>query len=301
MTRRSSLLRTLLVIVATVATLLPTVAPDAAQAARKNRKHAKPEVARAVRSEDINAEVVRGLAVPDGKYPFVTAIGTVNSAGGLQRQFCGGSLIAPSYVLTAAHCVAGARAEQIAVVVGQTAFGTAQGEARTVAAIAIHPGFSQRTLTNDVAVLQLNAPVLSITPASLVRSGDSTFDFGGSGLTLVGWGNTARSSVHHAATRYPDRLKEAPISVVDDASCTKKWRKIGFKKKVSMSLLLCTTARRFGSGDSGSPLFSTVGGTYVQVSLVSGGFVGTKKKVSDFGPQLSEPSIAAFIASSIGA
>jgi hypothetical protein len=43
-----------------------------------------------------------------------------------------------------------------------------------------------------------------------------------------------------------------------------------------------------------------VGGAYVQVSLVSGGFVGTKKKIADFGPRLSDPSIAAFITTSVG-
>ncbi len=47
-------------------------------------------------------------------------------------------------------------------------------------------------------------------------------------------------------------------------------------------------------------MFSTVSGAFGQASLVSGGFVGTKK-VSDFGSRLSQPSIAAFITTSIAA
>ena len=111
-----------------------------------------------------------------------------------------------------------------------------------------------------------------------------------------------RSTLHRHKGRFPERLKEGAISVVSDANCASKWRKVGFsRKKFASTLLVCTTARRFGVGDSGSPVFSTSGGSFVQVSLVSGGFVGTKKKVSDFGPQLSAPSIAEFIASSTAA
>ena len=110
------------------------------------------------------------------------------------------------------------------------------------------------------------------------------------------------ATLHHQKVRFPERLKEGAISVVSDANCARKWRKVGFSRKTFAStLLVYTTARRFGVGDSGSPVFSTSGGSFVQISLVSGGFMGTKKKISDFGPHLSAPSIAEFIASSIAA
>ena len=281
-------MRALLVIASVFLTLVAAVSPDSGQAAHRGRREA-------------TAEVVRGIAVPDGKYPFVAAIGLADATGNLKRQFCGGSLIAPSFVLTAAHCVAGAKVENIAVVVGQTAFGTGQGETRTLTAIMIHPAYEGRSLKSDVAVLRLNAPITSIAPVAVVAANDASFETAGTALTVAGWGNTARSTLHHHAHRFPERLEEGGISVVSDASCAKKWRQVGFKKKFAPTLLVCTSARRFGAGDSGGPLFSTAGNSFVQVSLVSGGFVGTKKKISDFGPQLSTPSIADFIASSIAA
>ncbi len=282
------LLLTLLLIAATLSALTAVTIPGSAKAARGDRKGAR-------------TEVVRGNAVPEGSYPFVAAIGVTNESGGFKRQFCGGSLIAPSYVLTAAHCVKGAKTENITVIVGQTAFGSDQGETRGLAAIMIHPDFNLRTLRHDVAVLQLNAPIESVTPVALVGAGDNSFDVTGTGLTVVGWGNTVRSGHHPDPTRFPDRLQEGAISVVGSANCAKEWRRIGFKNSFVPSILLCTSARRFGPGDSGSPVFSTSSGTFVQVSLVSGGFVGTKRKVSDFGPRLSDPSIADFIVTSVSA
>jgi secreted trypsin-like serine protease len=286
--RYSALTRGLLVIVVILASLVATLNPDAVQAAHRHRQ-----------KQDIKTDVVRGIPVPDGKYPFVAAIGLADAAGNFKRQFCGGSLIAPSYVLTAAHCVAGARIQNIAVVVGQAAFGTGQGETRTLAAIMIHPAYNHRNLKSDVAVLRLNAPISTITPVTVVGANDGSYETAGTALTFAGWGNTVRSTLHRNKTRYPERLKEGFISVVSDSGCAKKWHSVGFRKSFAPALLICTSARRFGAGDSGSPLFSTATGSFVQVSLVSGGFVGTKKKISDFGPQLSEPSIAGFIASAI--
>ena len=51
-------------------------------------------------------KIVGGTAVPDGKYKFQAAL-LAQSFGtnDFRRQYCGGSLITPFEVLTAAHCV----------------------------------------------------------------------------------------------------------------------------------------------------------------------------------------------------
>jgi secreted trypsin-like serine protease len=51
-------------------------------------------------------QIVGGTDVPNGKYPFLGTM-QLKSRGGnsFQRHFCGGALIAPTWFLTAAHCV----------------------------------------------------------------------------------------------------------------------------------------------------------------------------------------------------
>jgi secreted trypsin-like serine protease len=271
-----------------IGTLLATVTPTTAETARRRDRQAR-------------TEVVSGSDVSDGAFPFVVALGTVSESGGIDTVYCGGSLIAPSYVLTAAHCVRGEETGEVAVIVGQTAFGTNQGVQRSVAAIAIHPGFSSRTGINDVAVLTLDQPVDGIAPIALVGAGDGSFETAGAALTLVGWGDTVLLPHPRKRARFPMRLQQRDIAVVSDARCARQWRKSSRKRFIVDSQTLCTTAHGHGPGDSGGPLFATYGGTPIQVSLVSSAYGGdSDHQVSSFGPQLSAPEIRGFIAAVAG-
>jgi secreted trypsin-like serine protease len=53
------------------------------------------------RSED-NEMIVAGTEAPDGKFPYQVRLYFSMED---ERGFCGGSLIAPQWVLTASHCV----------------------------------------------------------------------------------------------------------------------------------------------------------------------------------------------------
>ena len=240
-----------------------------------------------------------GQGVPDGKYPFLVALGRADRSGDFlwRNQFCGGSLIAPSYVLTAAHCVAGNSPSQLTIVVGRTDLTTSTGEVRDVAAITVHPGYNPRTIGHDVAVLQLAEPVESVAPIALVETGDPSLQEAGDGVTLTGWGDTLRGPHLGRPGVFRSRLQERAVAVVGDGACNRQWRKAGYRRGIAQELVVCTSSRKAGHGDSGSPVFASVEGSYVQVGIVSGGTAALGKIVPlTLIPRSTHPRSPSFIA-----
>lgn len=256
----------------------------------------------------VGSEVFGGQPVPIGTYPFVVSIGAKDRVGIRRAHFCGGSLIAPSYVLTAAHCAVDLSLENLELIIGRTDLNSTEGERRGVSSITIHPGYDNAaTNTNDVALFRLTEPVTTVQPIALIGLGDQTYDQPNTPLTIAGWGDIREWTGYSADEGvYPDQMQERVISVVSDEECDKQWRGKKKKKKkkgnsnsgITEEVVICTTAGVYGYGDSGGPAFVSRAGGYVQITLVSGGdsFQGP-----DYGPQLSAPPIHDFITSVINA
>jgi Trypsin len=82
---------------------------------------------------------------------------------------CGGTLVAPNRVVTAAHCVA-----HRSLGANELAFVVVAGEAHHTARFAMHPGWRHANGDNyldDVAIVELVEPVTTVAPATL---GDTT-------------------------------------------------------------------------------------------------------------------------------
>ena len=257
-------------------------------------------------------KIVGGSAVPNGKYPFQAALlhqpaGTTDR----QRQFCGGSLISPLHVLTAAHCVdffgsgpAQLPQAELRVVVGRSLLNSTQGQRRMVAEIAVHPNWSPETLRNDAAVITLARPVFGIRPVQLVTPGTDALERPGRALTATGWGNTVAQPVGPGAGGFswPGRLREVSLPVVPDSECATAYTvdRVGF---VHSPTMLCAglTGRDTCQGDSGGPLFvRAVTGGYLQVGITSWGFGCAATGFPGVYTQLSNRSIGNFVHTAAG-
>ena len=210
--------------------------------------------------------IVDGAKTTIAQWPWQTALmlrgKKVAKLGGLRRQFCAGSLVAPRVVITAGHCVIDRsfrRNHTFSVVSGRTTLSTDEGVESRVAATWV-PSDPDGTVlygdsagnTWDVAVLQLAQPATG-TPIKLAGPGEAAAWDAGSPVFATGWGDIATSG------RPSDQLRVAQLAIDADSTCSAQ---SSYGSEFDPTLMLCASApgRDTCQGDSGGPLVAPVGG-----------------------------------------
>lgn len=163
------------------------------------------------RSKTSAPRIIGGTDAQPGAWPWTVALIQSQITNNFQGQFCGGTLISPEWVVTAAHCTDGKTAADIDVLAGVTDLNNDVGERVAVKRIVQNPDFNSRTLINDISLLQLSQPV-SPTPAP-TDVGPESHD--GELATIIGWGDTDPTWRND----FPFILQQAEVPIISNAQC----------------------------------------------------------------------------------
>lgn len=213
-----------------------------------------------------------------GEYPWQAAL--LKRLGPQDSLYvCGGVLISPMFILTAAHCIKENRAEDLKVRLGEWDVHREDEfypyVERFVSDIIIHPDFFPGNLINDIALIKFESPVdlpsagPHIMPACLPEGFEN---FIGQRCWVTGWGKNAFGQ----QGEYQSVLKEVDLPVVSPGECEHALRSTRLGRQYQLHPgFLCAGGERGKDaceGDGGSPLVCEAPGGGSRVAgLVSWG------------------------------
>lgn len=185
------------------------------------------------------------------------------------RLSCGGSVISPSYILTAAHCIHWRGAIPFAARAFYNSTIAYDGPSVWIEDMVYHPQFEWSDISHDIALVKVERPLQFDRYLKPVCLPTEKFDLRGSVALVAGWGDTKENG------RPSKTLKYIITTILPFEYCkvgvVYPWQ-IGEKNNEN---IICTISPGKGSceGDSGGPLtvFSASNGRSIQVGIVSYG------------------------------
>jgi len=207
-----------------------------------------------IHAGELERMIVNGTEAAEGRYPYQTIIFPENAAG--DTDMCGGTLIAPNWVLSAAHCF---QSKIPIVYIGMNNIDTYDNfEFIDTIRVIKHPDYVEGSFDNDVMLIELKSNAIK----SPVKLYDGTSDLSpGADVTVMGFGANSFDFISFSTT-----LLEVELDIYDYNECAKVYDSL-------TPNMICAYRQNKDVcfGDSGGPLIKkgNTAAEDVQVGIVS--------------------------------
>ena len=213
--------------------------------------------------DETSQEIVGGTSTQITSVPWQVSLQAGNGA-----HFCGGAIVSPTWIVTAAHCLEGGAPARVVAGISRLSQ-SATGQIRTVKRVLLAPGYADPTAGKDAALIELATPltldgtttkairpVIGTTPAAVTAPGVMT--------TVSGWGATVEG-----AQTLPDQLQSVQVPVVALATANAAYQMTLTDDQLAAGL--ATGGKDSCQGDSGGPLIVMNGAEPMLAGIVSWG------------------------------
>ncbi|EAT38237.1 AAEL009843-PA [Aedes aegypti] len=216
-----------------------------------------------------NNRIVGGTEAEAHEFPYQVSLQWNYTNGKPPKHFCGGSLIAESYVITAAHCtVSSADNDWLEVVAGEhdLLLSDENVQRRRVIKMFVHEKFNVEQVGPwDIAVLKLDEPFQLTSSVRLIELPAKGVLHHGKGV-VSGWGGISTDFFPDM----PNVLMKAELPILQWKECRDIWQ----DERIHESNVCAGTRDGLSntcSGDSGGPLVQIKSGLFELVGIVSWG------------------------------
>jgi len=192
-----------------------------------------------------NLDIVGGQQANLNQFPWQVYV-TVNSPSGAGA--CGGFLLTPNHVGTAAHCFSNTSTSVDAQAGTNDVSTQATGQLRSSTAFTIHPNYDSVTTLNDAAIVFFATPFVIDNIATRVIPLASTLPTNGTTVYIAGWGDTTFNGTSSTQLLFVD------VPFLDLSMCTP------FFGTLTTGTQICAggnVGKDSCQGDSGGGLFTT--------------------------------------------
>jgi len=214
---------------------------------------------------NISASIVNGEDAPECAWRWQVAL---RKRSWNKRVFCGGMLLSPEWVLTAAHCASRADFD---VVAGEHSTGSTGGreQFRRATKVIRHFNYNPNIWDYDYAMVKLDQPVEMGDCAGTICLPTEADVAPGTACWITGWGS------ERIGGSLKDILQQAEVNTISIADCANNF---GYDDCKITSNMLCAQGRTDDgniidacAGDSGGPLVCEAGGVWTLYGITSWG------------------------------